>query len=193
MKSAYEIALERAEKMTDSSEGVNSLEIREEIKPILAEFFRQDIDADGLWEKLKDKKQEKLIEAQLMLIESIGLRNTPEQIERRKKGIIAVENLISGEKTSFFEQTFTQAANLQQQYEQQKKQIEKQIKDHMENNQGQMKTVQTSDGRTVMKEDSGIDSETRNQFAQQIANFQKMFTQRFDEIVEELKAEVKKR
>lgn len=193
MKSAYEIALERAEKMTDSSEGVNSLEIREKIKPILAEFFRQDIDADGLWEKLKDKNQEKLIETQLMLIESIGLRNTSEQIERRKKGIIAVEDLISGEKASFLEQTFTQAANLQQQYEQQKKQIEKQIKEHMENSQGQMKPVQTADGRTVMKEEPGMDSETKNQFAQQIANFQKMFTQRFDEIIEELKGEVKNR
>jgi len=193
VKSAYEIALERAKKMSDSSEGVNSLEIREEIKPILAEFFRGDIDADDFWEKLKNKNKEILIEAQLMLIESIGLRNTAEQIERRKKGIIAVEDLISGEKTSFLEQTFTQAANLQQQYEQQKNQIEKQIKDHMENSQGQMKPVQTEDGRTVMKEESGMDSETRNQFAQQIANFQKMFTQRFDEIIEELKAEVKNR
>ncbi|RCW49833.1 MULTISPECIES: hypothetical protein [unclassified Halanaerobium] len=193
MKSAYEIALERAEKMSDSAEGVNSLEVREEIKPILAEFFRGDIDADDLWEKLKTKNKEELIEAQLMLIESIGLRNTPEQIERRKKGIIAVENLISGEKTSFLEQTFTQAANLQQQYEQQKKQIEKQIKDHMENSQGQMKAVQTADGRTVMKEEPGMDSKTKNQFAQQIANFQKMFTQRFDEIIEDLKSEVKNR
>jgi len=193
VKSAYEIALERAEKMSDSAEGVNSLEVREEIKPILAEFFRGDIDADDLWEKLKTKNKEELIEAQLMLIESIGLRNTPEQIERRKKGIIAVENLISGEKTSFLEQTFTQAANLQQQYEQQKKQIEKQIKDHMENSQGQMKAVQTADGRTVMKEEPGMDSKTKNQFAQQIANFQKMFTQRFDEIIEDLKSEVKNR
>ena len=129
MKSAYEKAMERADEVYGAeADNVNSLEIRENLKKIMAPFFKEEMDAEALWHELEDKDEAYLKEAQLMLIESIGLRNSSEQIKRRKEAVVAVESLKESGNSTFFEKQFTQAQSLQQQYQTQKKQLDEQVK-----------------------------------------------------------------
>ena len=138
MKSAYEKAMERADEVYGAeADDVNSLEIRENLKEIMAPFFKEEMDAEALWHELEDKGEAYLKEAQLMLIESIGLRNSSEQIKRRKEAVVAVESLKESGNSTFFEKQFTQAQSLQQQYQTQKKQLDEQVKQHLEQAQSQ--------------------------------------------------------
>lgn len=188
MKSAYEIAMERADEVykKDNNEP-NSLEIREEIKDIMAPFFKEEINTESLWKELKGKKIEYLKEAQLMLIESIGLRNSSEQIKRRKKAVVAVESLKESGKTTFFENQFNQAQSLQQQYQTQKKQLDQQVKQHLEQaQQGQNPLSSSQNGGGQ----NGMNAQMRQQLAQKVSEFQENYNQRFKNLLEKMKSEI---
>jgi DNA anti-recombination protein RmuC len=191
MKSAYEIAMERADEVygTDDKD-VNSLEIREELKEIMAPFFKEEMDAEGLWHRLKDKDQEYLKEAQLMLIESIGLRNSSEQIKRRKEAVAAVESLKEGGNTTFFEKQFTQAQSLQQQYQTQKQQLDEQIKQHLEQAQGQGQNPLAAAQSGNDQGQNGMNAQMKQQLAQKVAEFQEGFNKRFNKLIKKMKAEI---
>src|SRR6056297_1894583 len=192
MKSAYEKAMERADEVYGTSENnVNSLEIREELKKIMAPFFKEEMDAEGLWHKLEGKEESYLEEAQLMLIESIGLRNSSEQIKRRKEAVVAVESLKESANSTFFEKQFTQAQSLQQQYQTQKKQLDDQVKQHLEQAQGQqgqnpLAQAQNGNGQGQ----NGMNAQMKQQLAQKLAEFQEGFNKRFNKLIEKMKAEI---
>ncbi|TDO94377.1 hypothetical protein DFR79_10355 [Halanaerobium saccharolyticum] len=190
MKSAYEIAMERADEVYGAGdEDVNSLEIREELKEIMAPFFKEEMDAEGLWHQLEDKEQEYLKEAQLMLIESIGLRNSSEQIKRRKEAVVAVESLKEGGNTTFFEKQFTQAQSLQQQYQTQKQQLDEQVKQHLEQAQGQGQNPLAAQAGNEQGQ-NGMNAQMRQQLAQKVSEFQESFNKRFNKLIEKMKAEI---
>ena len=181
MKSAYEFAMERADEVYGTNDrDVNSLEIREELKGIMAPFFKEEMDAEGLWHKLEDKDRAYLKEAQLMLIESIGLRNSSEQIKRRKEAVTAVESLKES----------TQAQSLQQQYQTQKKQLDEQVKQHLEQaqqGQGQNPLAAAQNGNEGQ---NGMNAQMKQQLAQKVAEFQEGFNKRFNKLIEKMKAEI---
>lgn len=191
MKSAYEIAMERADEVYGSNDkDHNSLEIREELKEIMARFFKEEIDAEGLWHELETKDEEVLKEAQLMLIESIGLRNSSEQIKRRKKAVVGVESLKESANTGFFEKQFTQAQSLQQQYQTQKKQLDEQVQQHLENAQSQgqnpLAAAQAGNGDGQ----NGMNAQMRQQLAQKVSEFQEGYNKRFMKLIEKMKEEI---
>lgn len=192
MKSAYEIAMERADKIYGTDDkNVNSLEIREELKEIMAPFFKEEMNAEGLWHELKGKEESYLNEAQLMLIESIGLRNSSEQIKRRKEAVAAVESLKESGNSTFFEKQFTQAQSLQQQYQTQKKQLDQQVKQHLEQAQGQqgqnpLAAAQNGNGEAQ----NGMNAQMKQQLAQKVSEFQEGYNKRFNQLIEKMKAEI---
>ena len=193
MKSAYEKAMERADEVYGANDSnVNSLEIREELKKILAPFFKEEMDAESLWHDLEGKEEAYLKEAQLMLIESIGLRNSSEQIERRKDAVVAVESLKESGSSTFFEKQFTQAQSLQQQYQTQKKQLDEQVQQHLEQAQGQgqgqnpLAAAQNgnADGQR------GMNAQMKQQLAQKVSEFQEGYNKRFNKLIEKMKSEI---
>lgn len=193
MKSAYEKAMERADEVYGANDsGVNSLEIREELKKIMAPFFKEKMDAEALWHQLKDKDLAYLKEAQLMLIESIGLRNSSEQIKRRKEAVVAVESLKDSENSSFFEKQFTQAQSLQQQYQTQKKQLDEQVQQHLEQAQaqGQRQNPLAAAQNGNADAQNGMNGQMRQQLAQKVAEFQEGYNKRFNKLIEKMKLEI---
>lgn len=189
MKTAYEIAMERADEVYGENEKeFNSLEIREELKEIMAPFFRGEMDSEALWHQLKDKNREYLNEAQLMLIESIGLRNSSEQIARRKEAVVAVESLKDSGNSTFFEKQFTQAQSLEQQYKAQKEQLDEQVKQHLEQAQGQ-DAITAAQGINSDSQD-GMNAQMRQQLAQKLSEFQSEYNKRFNKLIEKMKAEI---
>lgn len=193
MKSAYEKAMERADEVYGAkADDVNSLEIRENLKEIMAPFFKEEMDAEALWHELKDKDEAYLKEAQLMLIESIGLRNSSEQIKRRKEAVVAVESLKESGNSTFFEKQFTQAQSLQQQYQTQKKQLDEQVKQHLEQAQSQgqgQNPLATAQNRNADSQ-NGMNAQMRQQLAQKVSEFQEGYNKRFNQLIEKMKAEI---
>lgn len=192
IKSSYEIAMERAKKLSEedemSEEESRDIEMKEELKPLMSKYFKEEIDAEELWEELKDKGDDYLAKAQELIIESIGLRSSDEIFEKRKEGILAIENLKNDPNSSIIEQILSKLNQVENQYQQKREQMEEQFKERMEQQaEMQMKPVQTEDGKTVMKLDSGVDRETQQQMKQQISQLEEQSEQMFTSLVEDLK------
>jgi len=193
VKSAYEKAMERAEKIYDEDDGNNSLEIREEIKNVMAPFFKGKMNAEELWDEFKNAEEKTLVEAQLMLVESIGLRNSTDQIKRRQEALVALESLRVSENSSYFEKAFTQAQSLQQQYETQKKQLDEQVQQAINGAQGQQNTLTAQEQQTVASSEgnNGMSSQMQQQIAKKLSEFQQSYNQRFNKLIKEIKAKIK--
>lgn len=193
IKSAFEIAMEKAEKMNADIQTDTSLEKKEKLKPLMSKFFKNKIGADELWQELKEEKDEELLlEAQVLILDSLGLRSSSEEFNRRRKGILAIESLKSTQKSSLLEQTLNQLEALKQRYIQEKEQIENQLKKIRENNsEVRMRPVKTKDGRTVMQLESDVDENTKREFSQKIAQFEKMYGDRFNQLVNSLVNDLK--
>lgn len=194
MKSAYEKAMERAEELYEDDDGDNSLEIRENLKDIMGPFFKAKMNAEELWDELKNADEKVLAEAQLMLVESIGLRNSTDQIKRRKEAVVALESLRETENSSYFEKAFTQAQSLQQQYETQKKQLDEQVQQALNGAQGQQNTLAAqaqAQAGSANEQNNGMSSQMQQQLAKKLSEFQKSYNQRFDKLIEEIKAKIK--
>ena len=117
IKSSYEIAMERAKKLAEEDEKDEDrdkkLAIREELKPLMSKYFREKIDADKLWQELKDKDDSYLAQAQEMILESFGLRTSKDEFGKRKEGILALENLKNNPNSSIIEQILSKINELQ--------------------------------------------------------------------------------
>ncbi|MGM0410085.1 MAG: hypothetical protein ACQEQF_04905 [Bacillota bacterium] len=191
IKSSYEIAMERAKKLSEEDDNKDSsrkLEIREKLKPLMTKYFKEEINANKLWEELKDKDKDYLVQAQEMIVESIGLRTNEKEFSKRKEGILAIENLKDQSNSSIVEQILSKIDELQNRYQDKRKSMEKRFEERMEQQaEMQMKPVQTEDGRTVMKLDSGIDEESRKQMKEQFAQLEEQSEQMFNSLVEDLK------
>jgi dsDNA-specific endonuclease/ATPase MutS2 len=150
------------------------------------------MDAEELWEELKEADENVLAEAQLMLVESIGLRNSSDQIERRKEAVVALESLRNNENSSYFEKAFTQAQSLQQQYETQKKQLDEQVQQAINGAQGQQNSLAAkAQAGSANEQNNGMSSQMQQQLAKKLSEFQKSYNQRFDKLLEEIKAKIK--
>ncbi len=193
IKSALEIALEKTNNLEQelTAEEIK-LEKRERVRPMLAKFYKEEIDAEGLWKILKEEEDQDLLnQTQLFLVESLGLKTSEEQFKRRKEGILAIETLKEGGNSSFFEQVLNQLNTLQQQYNQELEEIQEQLKEMKEQNSGvQMRPVRTRDGRTVMQLGSDLDQEIKKQFSQRIAQLEELYNNRFKQIIDHLRQEL---
>lgn len=161
IKSAYEIAMERARQIDDKLNGEDEfLNKQEELKPLLADFYKERIDAEGLWAKLKEIEDTDLFDiAQRLLLDSIGLKTSKEQLKRRKDGIVAIESLKGGENISFFEQIIDEISSLQDRYNSEQDKYQKMYEEAVENAEMGLKPVRTEDGRTVMQMHASIDED----------------------------------
>jgi uncharacterized protein YlzI (FlbEa/FlbD family) len=94
IRTALEIAMEKAEKLSDlSQKEKEKIKIKKKIEPVLARFFKGETDPDGLWKKFKKEKKEILEKAQTGLINSMTMGLSSNELKRRKNAILALENL----------------------------------------------------------------------------------------------------
>ena len=69
----------------------------EQLDSILSEFYKGQLDSEGLWKRLKEYKEQGkeslLKEAQMKLVNSISRGNAVADFQKRKGGILAIETL----------------------------------------------------------------------------------------------------
>lgn len=188
IKSAYEIAMEKAKEISeDTAVDEAKLSHREEVKPLLARFYNEDIDVDKLWEKLQNKEEALLREAQIMIIESLGLRTSEKEFKKRQKAILGIEQLKEEGQTSRIENNLQKVRQLQQRHSNDRARIEEQLEREMNNADMQLKQVQTDDGRTVMKMEPGVDRQTQQKFKKAMSQTEAQYGERFNMLIEDIK------
>lgn len=135
IKTAIEIAMEKAEAIGDlSEEEKEKLEIEKKIAPVIASFFKGKSGPEDLYKRLKGLKSCVLLEAQSRIAESLTLGTEAEEIDRRGKGIIAIESLKGQPNISIIEQYTNEMSNIKNSFEEEKKQAYQSLKMQIEQN-----------------------------------------------------------
>jgi len=193
VKSALEIALEKAGKIGELSEEEKE-RIKDEgkVTSILSEFYHGNLDSEGIWQRLKGSKPSLLRKTQVNLIDSLSLSTSKEDTQQRKRGILAIETLKDKPNTAVIESALREIEELQKDYEEVKKQVVEDLKRQIEMHpQLQMQPVRTPDGKTVMQMSVSVDEAVKARLGDLLEEHEKQYNQQFSEVIEELKDEVK--
>jgi hypothetical protein len=194
VKSAFEKAMEKAAEIGElTPEEKETLKDKENLKDVLAEYYKGGLNFDGLWTKLKVFKPVFLKEAQLSMLSSIRLGNIPEEFRLRKDGILAVEALKENKNISTLENLLNSIERLQKEYEDLKKQAVEQLRKAIEDNpQMRVKPVKTPDGRTVLQQTVSVDEAVHGRVTEFLDEHEKRYETMFNRVTEELKKELSK-
>lgn len=192
VKSAYEKAMEKAAGIGElTSEEKETIKDREKIKSILTEYYKGQIDRDGLWQKLKGSNPSLLKETQQYLVDSLGLGSTTEEFQHRKDGIMAIETLKAKPNVSAIEQTLNSMSLLQGEYQEGKERVEEELREAIESNpQLRLRPVRTPDGRTVLQAAYSVDEAVQAKLSEFMSQHEEQYSQRFVKLIEKLKKEV---
>jgi hypothetical protein len=192
VKSAFEKAMEKAAEIGElTPEEKERIEDQEKIKSILTEFYKGQIDRDGLWQKLKGNEPSLLKEVQQYLIESLGLGSTPEEFQQRKEGILAVETLKAKQNVPAIEQMLNSVKVLQKEYQDGKEKAEEELREAIEQNpQLRLRPVRTPDGRTVLQAAYSVDEAVQARLSEFMSQHEEKYSQKLVRLIEKLKKEV---
>ena len=192
VKSAFEKAMEKAAGIGElTPEEKEKIKDQEKVKSILAEFYKGQIDRDGLWQRLKGVKPYILKEAQQHIVDSLGLGSTPEELQLRKDGILAIENLKEKKHIPAVEQTLNSIKALQKEYSEGKERAAEELKTAVERNpQLRVQPVRTPDGRTVYQASLSVDEAVQARLSEFLSEHEMRYSQQFNGLIEKLKKEV---
>lgn len=192
VKSAFEKAMEKAAGIGElTPEEKERIKDQEKVKSILAEFYKGQIDRDGLWQKLKGVKLFLLKEAQQHLVDSLGLGSTPEEFQLRRDGILAIENLKEKKHVPAIEQTLNSIKILQKEYQEGKERAAEELKTAVERNpQLRVQPVRTPDGRTVYQAAVSVDEAVQARLSEFLSEHEMRHSQQFNRMIEKLRKEV---
>jgi hypothetical protein len=178
-----ELTQEEKQKLADS----------ERADSLLSEFYRGQIDSDGLWKKLKEEGKPSLLrEVQIRLLDSLSFGSTPAELEKKRKGILAVEALKKQPNTSVIELNLSFLENLQKRYKAEIEQAYNSVRAEVERNL-RLRLKQVQQGQNTMVVQLTVD-EAIKQFPQWqdfLSNQEKRYRQEFAKIIEKLRRELK--
>ncbi len=192
VKSAFEKAMEKVAEIGElTPEEKERIKDQEELKSVLAEFYRGKLNRDGLWQKLKGSKPFVLKEAQLNLVESLGLESTSEEFKQRRDSILAIETLKERQKTPSIEQLLNSVETLQREYQEGKERVTNEIRAEIEKNpQLRLQPVRTPDGRTVVQARLSVDEAVQVRLADFLSEHETRYSLKFSKTLEKLKKEL---
>lgn len=168
----------------------------EQLNDILAAFYKGDLDADGLWQKLKPFKDEGkttlLKDAQLQLIDSLALNSAGPELQKRKSGIVAIETLKGQAGTSALEQTLGTIDTLQTRYKKELQQGYDYLKAEVEKDpRARMRQVKQGQQTVVVQLTVDEAVKSSQEWQKFTAEHEKRFSQEFARIIDRLKKQVK--
>ena len=173
-----------------------SLKEMEQLTSILSEFYKGQLNPEGLWKKLKEYKDKGkgylLKEAQVKLLDSLTLAGDAVELQKRRRGILAIETIKEDQNTAILEQSLNSIEGLQKRYIEEMEEAYSSLKAQVERNpQLRMQQVQQGQASTVMQltvEEAVKNSAEWKNFA---ANQEKGYSQEFTKVVGKLKNELK--
>lgn len=192
VKSAFEKAMEKAAAIGElTPEERERLKGEEKLRSLMAEFYKGQLDRDGLWQKLKGSKPSLLKEAQLTFIDSLGIGSSPDEFQKRKDAILAIETLKERQNTSAIEHILDSLKILQNEYREGKEKAAQELRTVIESNpQSRVQHVRTPDGRIVQAALS-VDEAVQVRLAEFLSEHEERYSMKFVGLIEKLKKEIK--
>lgn len=189
IKTAIEIAMEKAALLDDlSDEEKEEIENRKKLEPVMSGFYKNMLNPEDFWNKLKGEKQSLLKMAQLNLIDSLKFNLENIELKRRIKAIIAVESLKKDQKTSVIQQSLSSIESLIKRAEAEKNQVQQQFRKAVENNpQARNRVIEQGGAKMVLKlsvEEAILQNPQWKQF---ISEFESRNQGEFSSIIEQVK------
>lgn len=192
VKSAFEKAMERAEqigKLTDEEK--KDIKERGQIRDILSEYYRRDINRDELWKRMKGFSPSSLKEAQLNILSSIRLGSELDDIRLRKDGILAIETLKGSQRTSILEDLLGSIERLQSEYNQMREHAMQELRQAVERNpQMRVRPMRAPDGRTVLQATVSVDEAVEAHMSEYLKEHEERYEDILENIKERLRAEL---
>ena len=170
-----------------------SLKEMEQLTSILSEFYKGQLNPEGLWKKLKEYKDKGkgylLKEAQVKLLDSLTLAGDAVELQKRRRGILAIETIKEDQNTAILEQSLNSIEGLQKRYIEEMEEAYSSLKAQVERNpQLRMQQGQNSMVMQLTVEEAIKNSAEWKNFA---ANQEKGYSQEFTKVVGKLKNELK--
>jgi len=194
IKSALEIAMEKASKISKlTPEEKEKLKAEEKIKSLLTKFYKGRLTPKDLYKKLKGSKPFALKEAQLILINSLSLRNSQHEFKLRKDGILAIETLKEVQHISTAESILNEIILLQKEYLKIKETISNKLKTEIEKNpQLRIKTIKQGEKIIVMHLSVEEALNENPQWKNFLIRHEEKYNQKFRNITDRLREELTK-
>jgi serine/threonine protein kinase len=193
IKSALEIAMEKSKKIDKLSiQEMAEIKQQEKIDSILARYYKDKIGADELWHHLKGISHKYLVKSQQNFLQSLTFQSNTYDFEKRKNGIMAIENLKNTNQSSDIELYLQQLKKVQEEFQKNKEQLIHNVKEELETDP--QKRIQTAqqDNHILIKELSVEEAlEQNKQLKQQLQQSEKQFKRRFNMAKEKLAAIIK--
>ena len=167
----------------------------EQLDSLLSEFYKDELSAEDLWEKLKEYKGKGkgylLKEAQLRLIDSISFGNAPVEFQKRRDAVLAAESLKEDQNTATLELGLNSIKGLQRKYEDEMQQAYNNLKAQVERNP-QLRMQQVKQGETTVVMQLSVDEAVKvnPEWKNFVSYHEKRCSQEFAMVMENLKREV---
>ena len=168
----------------------------EQLTSILSEFYKGKINPEGLWKKLKEYKEKGkgylLKEAQVRLLDSLNLAGDAVELQKRRRGIIAIETIKEDQNTALLEQGLNSLEGLQKRYFEEIEEAYSSLKAQVERNP-QLRMQQVQQGQASMVVQLTVDEAVKNsaEWKNFAAHHEKGYSQEFAKVVDKLKNELK--
>ncbi|MFW6130188.1 MAG: hypothetical protein ACOC56_03315 [Atribacterota bacterium] len=188
IKSALEIALEKSKKIDKlSPKEMNEIKQQERIDNILADYYKDQIESDDLWQHLKDVSNQFLIMAQNNFLQSLTFQSNDYEFKKRKDGILAIENLKKNNQSANIELYLEQLKNTQDEFQKNKEQVLKNLREELEKDpQKRLQTVQQGN-QIVVKQLSLEEALEQNQpLKQKLNQLEEQFKRKYNMVKEKL-------
>lgn len=187
IKSAREIALEKTEKEKLSAQEIAEIKQQEKISSILAKYYKNQIEPDELWHHFKGIPLKYLIEAQNSFIKSLTFQSNDYDFEKRKKGVLAIENLKESNQSSNIEYYFEQLSKMQREFQKSKEQLIDYVREDLKRNpQKKLQTFQQ--GNQIIIKELSVEEvlEQDRALKQKLNQMEKQYKEKFNQTKEKL-------
>jgi len=119
-----------------TEEEKTGMKYAKQLADLLAKYFRNDLNPDGLWKEIQEHKNAgrgfMLRDTQLRLLEAISLSSRNADFDKLCRGILAVETLKEGGDYAGLEHQLKSVENLRQQYKEERDKAYDRIKADVE-------------------------------------------------------------
>lgn len=187
IKSAREIALEKISHKRLSDQEIDDIKQQAKIDVILAKYYKDQIELDQLWSRLKEVPEKYLRPIQNNFLKTLTFQSNPYDTEKRKKGILALEKLKKIDQSSDVEFYFNKLAQAQNEFQKEIDRLTENVKKDLERTpekklqtfqQGNQIIIKELSVEEIIEQDKGL-KEALNQL-------EKKYIAKFNLIKEEL-------
>ena len=188
IKSAREIALEKSKKIEKlSSQEMAEIKQQEKIDAILAQYYKDQIESDDLWYRLKGISSKYLLKAQNNFLQSLTFQSNDYDIKKRRTGILAIENLKESNQSSDIEYYLQQLIKIKDEFIKNKEQLRENLQKELARDpQKRFQTFQQGN-QIIVKQLSLEEALDQNQqLKQHMQQTEKQFKKQFNFAKEKL-------